>query len=324
MNFLKRKLFIIIVVAALLYLVLSIYADFDKLLISFSNFNFFLLPLILFLSLLNYLFRFYKWNYYLALINVNLNKKDSILIFLSGFLMSITPGKFGEIFKSYLIKKINGDSISKTAPVVLAERITDFLSLAILALIGSYFFDYGFLISLLMTLILIAAILLITNKTFFNLFLKVISRFSVVKEKTPKLQQLFESSESLLKIKPLLFALIISIISWGFECFGYYLIIRNFSAEVTLFWSVFSYSFSTIVGAVSMLPGGLGITEGSFLFMLGNIGLQFNDSTAITFITRSSTLWFAVIIGIISFIIFTIKFGEVKINDKLSENDPIK
>jgi len=311
MKFLKKKIFIIILIAGLLYLSFSVYSDFNLLILSFKNFNFSLLPFILLLSLFNYLVRFFKWSYYLKIINVNLNYIDSVMIFLSGFLMSITPGKFGEIFKSYLIKKINGTSISKTAPVVFAERITDFLSLAVLALIGSYFFDYGFIISIVMTLCLITAIILITNKNIFNLFLISISKIKFLKGKTSKFQQLFESTEILLKIKPLSFALVISIVSWGFECFGYFLVISNFSNEIGLIWSAFSYSFSTIVGAISMLPGGLGITEGSFLLMLKNSGLKLSDSTAITLITRVSTLWFAVIIGMIAFLLFNLKYGEL-------------
>jgi uncharacterized protein (TIRG00374 family) len=245
-----------------------------------------------------------------------LSIKDSVIVFLSGFLMSITPGKFGEIFKSYLIKKINGISISKTAPVVLAERITDFLSLAFLALIGSYFFNYGFIVSLLMTLMLIFIIILITNKKLFDIFLKLTSKIKFFSEKSSKFKQLYDSTESLLKLKPLIYALAISIISWGFECIGYYIVISNFTDNINLYWSAFSYSFSTIVGAVSMLPGGLGITEGSFLIMLKNSGLELSDSTAITFIIRASTLWFAVIIGLIAFMIFSVKFGKVEIKDE--------
>lgn len=316
MKFFRKKIFIIIIFAVILYLAFSVYSDFEKLLLSFRNFNFIILPLILFLSLLNYLVRFFKWNYYLEIIDVQLAKRDSIIVFLSGFLMSITPGKLGELFKSYLIKRINGTSISKTAPVVLAERITDFLSLAFLALIGSYFFNYGFIISLLMTMLLILVILLITSKRIFELLINSISKIRFLKERIAKFHQLFEATELLLKIKPLSFALVISLISWGFECLGYYLVITNFSNEISLLWSAFSYSFSTIVGAISMLPGGLGITEGSFLIMLKNSGLKLSDSTAITFITRASTLWFAVIIGMIAFMIFSYRFGNVNLQDK--------
>ncbi|MCX7611593.1 MAG: flippase-like domain-containing protein [Ignavibacterium sp.] len=312
----KKRIIIVIILSGILYLGFSIYSDFDELINSFKNFNYLLFPFILLLSLMNYFVRFLKWNYYLDLLKVKLSSKESIIVFLSGFLMSITPGKFGEIFKSYLIKQINGTSISKTAPVVLAERLTDFFSLSILALIGSYFFEYGFLVSLIMTLILIFGIILMTNKSLFEIFIRVISKVSFLKNKVSKFIQLFNSTETLLQLKPLLLSLFLSVISWSFECFGYYLIIKNFKESLNLFWAIFSYSFSTIVGAISMLPGGLGMTEGSFLIMLKNNGLKLSDSTAITIITRVSTLWFAVLIGIISFIVFSYKFGKVNIKDE--------
>ncbi len=316
MELLKKRIFLLILLAGIFYFAFSVYSDFDQLVASFRNFNFILLPLILFLSLLNYLVRFIKWNYFLKKIDVNLKTQVSIIIFLSGFLMSITPGKLGEIFKSYLIKRVNGTSISKTAPVVFAERITDFLSLAFLALIGSYFFDYGFIISLFMTLILILIVILIANKSIFYLVLMVFSKIKFLNNKLSKIIQLFDSTETLLKIKPLSITLIMSIISWGFEIYGYYLVITNFSSETNVYWAAFSYSFSTIIGAVSMLPGGLGITEGSFLLMLNNAGLKLSDSSAITLITRASTLWFAVIIGIIAFLVFNKKYGNIELENE--------
>lgn len=53
----------------------------------------------------------------------------------------------------------------------------------------------------------------------------------------------------------------VSVVSWLFECFGFYLILINFGLDVNVLWPVFAYALSTIVGAVSMLPGGLGVTE---------------------------------------------------------------
>jgi uncharacterized protein (TIRG00374 family) len=316
MNLLKKKIILIILISGIIYLSISIYSDLGALIVSFSNFNILYLPIILLLSLFNYVLRFYKWEYYLRIIDVQVKKKDSLTIFLSGFLMSITPGKSGEIFKSYLLKKVINAKISKTAPVVVVERITDFLSLAILALLGSLFFKYGIIISLGTTIFIILSVLIITNKNAFNKFLILSSRISLLKNFTSKFQQLFDSTEALLKIKPLIIGLILSIISWSFECVGYYLVIRNFSNDLSLVWSTFSYSFSTIAGAISMLPGGLGITESSFLIMLNTKGLSLSDSTAITLITRLSTLWFAIIIGIISFLIFSVRYGNLEIKEE--------
>src|SRR5690349_3087003 len=100
-------------------------------------------PLVLALSFCNYIARFFKWEYYTKTLNIQIERKMSFLIFLSSFIMSITPGKVGEVFKSYLLKEYNGTSISKSAPKVFAERITDFLSLVLLSMTGALMFGYG-------------------------------------------------------------------------------------------------------------------------------------------------------------------------------------
>jgi len=101
------------------------------------------------------------------------------------------------------------------------------------------------------------------------------------------------------------------LISWGFECLGYYLILINFDADFGLFWASFSYSFSTIVGAISMLPGGLGLTEGSLTYLLMEKGISADISVATTFIVRAVTLWFAVLVGIVSLSFYQKRFGKI-------------
>jgi len=70
--------------------------------------------------------------------------------------MIITPGKIGEIWKGWLIKDINGEELSKTVPVVIVERITDVLGLAILSLFGVLYYKQGvYLILVLLLLFLL-------------------------------------------------------------------------------------------------------------------------------------------------------------------------
>jgi len=80
-----------------------------------------------------------------------------------------------------------------------------------------------------------------------------------------------------------------------------------------LLWASFSYSFSTIIGAISMLPGGLGLTEGSLTYLLMEKGITADISVATTFIVRAVTLWFAVLVGIISLSFYQRRFGKIKI-----------
>src|SRR5262249_51363711 len=81
------------------------------------------------LASLNYAFRFVRWEYYLRLLSVRVARLPSFGIFLSGFALTVTPGKVGEVLKSFLLKEAYDVPVARTAPIVIAERLTDLLSL---------------------------------------------------------------------------------------------------------------------------------------------------------------------------------------------------
>lgn len=225
--------------------------------------------------------------------------------------MSITPGKFGELFKAYLVKQINNEPVSKSAPIIFAERATDFLSLVIISLIGAYIFDYGREIVIVIGLILAAGIIILTSKSIAALIIKLFSKIKLLNKYKLSINNAYESSYKLLAVMPLIKMTLLSVISWGFECLGYYLILSNFNIELSFVWASFAYAFATIIGAVSMLPGGLGITEGSLTYLVIAQGYSKDIAFASTFIVRAVTLWFAVLIGVLSVLIYQKKFGSI-------------
>lgn len=235
--------------------------------------------------------------------------------------MSITPGKFGELFKAYLVKQINNEPVSKTAPIIFAERVTDFLSLVFISLIGAYIFDYGREITLVIGFILIICIIVLSNKSIASIVIRFFSKNKFLGKHTSSLQNAYESSYKLLAFLPILKMTVLSIISWGFECFGYYLILNSFNIDISLAWAFFAYAFATIVGAISMLPGGLGVTEGSLSYLVMAQGYPKDISFTTTFIVRVVTLWFAVLIGVISVLIYQKKFGQIEFESNKSEAD---
>ncbi|MDQ3931083.1 MAG: flippase-like domain-containing protein, partial [Chloroflexota bacterium] len=141
---LRGKLILGLVLGLVVVAALSIYADFSKMLVVLRDFNWWLFVPILGFTLFNYGLRFYKWDVYIRIVGATgVAKKDSLLIFLSGFAMAMTPGKVGEVLKSYLLKQIRGTPIAVSAPVVMAERVTDGLAMMVLASVGLFLFDYG-------------------------------------------------------------------------------------------------------------------------------------------------------------------------------------
>ena len=310
---LKQKVIISVVIAGVLYLAFTIYADFTQVINAFGKFSLLLLPFLLVLSFLNYFTRFLKWDYYLSVVKVKMKKIDSLSTFMSGLIMSVTPAKLGEVLKSVLVKEITGEPISKTAPIILAERVTDFLSLLLIAIVGAYVFDYGGNITIIVAAFFIILIIIISNKKIAIPIINHSEKIPPIKKYIHNIHSAYESSYQLLKLKPLILMTILSLISWGFECLGYYFILINFDVNFGLLWASFSYSFSTIVGAISMLPGGLGLTEGSLTYLLIEKGITADISVTTTFIVRAVTLWFAVLVGIVSLSFYQKRFGKIKI-----------
>jgi uncharacterized protein (TIRG00374 family) len=307
----KKKVLISIILAGVLYLGFTLYANYGQVGRALEKFNWLLFPLLLLLSFMNYVTRFFKWDYYLSIINVKIKKLTSFSIFMSGLLMAVTPGKVGEFLKCYLVKEITETPMSKTGPIVIAERITDSVSIILIILIGAYFYNVltGFV--LFFTILLFLIIYLLSNK---RISLKVISffeNFKFLEKHMHKIHTAYESSYILLRPLPLFKMILLSLFAWFFECLSYYIILKNFNVNVDLFWASFSYGLSTMIGAVSMIPGGLGFTEGSMTFLLVQKHYSKNIAVASTILIRIVTLWFAVLIGIVSLSIYQSKHSKL-------------
>ena len=304
----KNRLLLFIIFGIAIFVVLSIYADINDMITAFYSFKWIYIPLILFLTFLNYIFRFFKWDYYLKNIGINISRKDSIIVFFSGLTMSVTPAKLGEVFKSYLLKKLNDTEISRSVPIVFAERATDMIGLIILAAIGFSAFGYGKEVLLIVMAFIILAILVIQSKRICLRLIDLISRIRFFSKFADNFYALYESAYTLFGLKNVLIAVSISVISWFFECLALFFVLKGFGVDASLLVSTFAFSFSTVAGAVSMIPGGLGVAEGSITGLLVMDGIPKAIAVGSTLIIRFCTLWFGVGIGIIALSIFNNKF----------------
>ncbi len=314
-----KQVLVSIIAGVLIYFLLSIYGDINPVISSIGIFHWYLIPVLLSLSLINYSIRFLKWNYYLKLLDIKAGNKLSASIFFSGLVMSVTPMKAGELLKCFLLKQTLGVPVSKTVPVIFAERVTDFLSLIFIAAIGGIVFNYGMVFVGLVALFFAGIVLLISSRNACYRIFSLAEKIPIVKKYSQKLYNLYESSYLMFRIKPLFLMILNGLFSWFFECLGFFLILNAFSPDITLFKSSFIYAFSTIFGAVTMLPGGLGATEGSLTYLIIQNGLSKENAIAGTLIVRMVTLWFAVLLGMISLYMFQKKFGRIINNEQNKE-----
>lgn len=319
----RKRIIYSVIFGAIVFLGLSVYANFSELLSAFNEFNWLLFPLVLALAFCNYIARFFKWNYYTKVLDIKVPTKLSFVIFLSSFIMAVTPGKVGEVFKSYLLKEQAGTPISKSAPIVVAERITDFLSLILLSIIGAITFNYGIGLIISIGILFVILIIIISSKRISYGIIGFLERFKFVSGISLKIHAAYDSIYRMVRFKELVYAFLLSVFAWFFECFGFYVVINNFGItnllHIDIFAATFIYGFSTIAGAVTMLPGGLGVTDASIPFLLILLkNVPKNIAVASSLIIRIATLWFAVLVGIIAILYYQRtaqkKLSEIALN----------
>ena len=254
------------------------------------------------LALTNYVLRFVRWQIYLRRQEVSIPPASSAIVFGAGLSLSITPAKLGELVKSFLLREMHDIPAPKTAPIVVAERVSDLIALLLLAVIGvaAYGVDPTLVIGA-GGLIMFGLVLLAWPRPTRALIDLVTSPARLQRLRVPFHETLVGLS-ALCRPGPLALATLIAVPAWGCECVGFALVCGAFpGVHVDLGLATVIYAGTTIAGALSFLPGGLGVTEGAMTLALVSGSARLDPSTAVaaTLLTRLATLWFAVLIGVI-------------------------
>lgn len=274
------------------------FADFQVVILRFETIETSYIPLILILAPLNYLIRYYKWNYFLNIAGIKPDARVNRYIFMSGLGMTITPGKIGELIKCYLLKEHTGAPVSQTAPIVLAERVTDGLAMLILASLGFLAYPFGQYILIVTAGLLAVLIVFFQSESLFNVLTNRLSRIKLLEQLIIFSRDFYASSKNLLTAKSLLFTVCLGVFSWSFEGLVVYLAFQALGGEISILAAFLVIGLSSLAGAISFLPGGLGASEGSIMAMLMLFGSDKDLAAATTLVTRFSTLWLGVAIGI--------------------------
>ncbi len=290
-------------IGVLLFAGISIYTDVSDLGDRLAGFQWWAFAAALGLALFNYVLRFVRWTLYLRSVDIPLPLWLSIRIFLSGFALSVTPGKLGELLKCYLIREFKGVPIPKSAPLVVGERVTDLTALLVLALIGVATYGVAKAMVLPATALIIVGLLILARPTLAKAILTFLTRPKRLQKWRAPLIEFYEGLADLTAPWPLCWATGIAIVAWLAECIGFTLILTAFPGiHIAFGLAILIYAATTVAGALSFLPGGLLVTEATMTLLLVESSTGMDEPTAVaaTILTRLATLWFAVLIGIIT------------------------
>jgi uncharacterized protein (TIRG00374 family) len=315
MEKLGRSLVLAVVLGVVVFAALSVFADFGKVSAALSGFNVALIPAILGLVSLSYAGRFVRWLYYLKVLKVSVPLGQNVAIFAAGLSMTISPGKLGEVLKSVFVRQASGAPIARTAPAVVAERATDGTGMVLWGFIGAFALNLPPWTMLAFLGVAVFGIAVLRSKTLSLLAERVLLKLPFLDRLAPHLRSFHGASNELLGARPLLIGTTISFLSWGLECLGVYLCAVGLGADAGFLMVTFVFAVSSLLGVLSMIPGGIGAVEAGLALQFVRLAeMSTGLAGALTFVIRLATLWWATLLGILGLLLVRRMLGDAPLD----------
>jgi uncharacterized membrane protein YbhN (UPF0104 family) len=239
----------------------------------------------------NYAVRLVRWNWYLDVLEIRVGRARSASIFFAGLSMAASPGKIGELVKCFLLRRSFEIPIHRSAPAVVAERVTDLAGIALLAAAGATAMRSTTALPFVAVGLVAAGVVFVALR-------------SPAFDRVPRVRDVRVAGRRALELHRTAAMSLVAAVSWFCECLAAYACTRGLNLDVTLPEIMTAFTLATLAGAVTLLPGGIGVTEASMAaFLTLAVGLPAEAAAAATIVIRVATLWFGIALGVVALVV---------------------
>ncbi len=287
-----RKLFVGVVIVALVIFLSSNFLDIQTLWQNIKAIPLYIYFIILSLSFLSYLFRAIRWLNFMRNVEPNLSFFEHFRIYFSGFALTMSPGKLGELMRARYLHR-HDVPFSFCVSAFMTERIWDVLIVSILSLFYlSAFLSHWLVFCILSLPFLVIAII---HTSWLDWIISKIKKLDFLKSN-------IRSFRSLWGCKLNLYAVFLTLMAWSAQGVSLIFILYSMGySEISPLVIIGIYCVSLLAGAISLLPSGIGATEASMSAILIYMGVPAEAAILATLLTRVLTFWFAILLGFIAF-----------------------
>jgi glycosyltransferase 2 family protein len=262
------------------------------------------LPLVLLLTLFNYSIRFIKWHFSIGRTGVkSLSIINSAQLFMAAFPLTVSQGKVSHALKGIWLNQKSGMPAGRSNLILAADQVSDWLAVLALSILGVIAYPAYWPVFLFVLIVLLAIIVFNQEPASSDAWRTLEKQIPALSEYMLRLRQSIFGGLSVYRLIPGIVAFMLGVISWLLEGLCLFLILLGTGLEpsyqllVTAIWIVV---LSTLIGALTGMPGGLGAIEVALATTLTLFtGLAPAVATIATVLFRLSTLWFKVIIGLV-------------------------
>ena len=245
---------------------------------------------------IGFLLRAGRWHYYIRVLQWEVPLLHSISAFIASIALTATPAKSGELVKAVLLRSQHKISLSQGAGVLLIERLGDLFAVIVLTIGGlTLFIDLSS--DVLVSVIVVGVVGFLAAKC--RVVLVRVQAIPKLHNLSLRLINMFDAVWLLMRPIPLLVGGSVALAAWSCEALAFHYLVGRLSIHSSLLISFSIYGLSTLAGALSMLPGGLGGVEAVMAFLLTRVATPTSVATVAVVIFRLCTLWLFSLIGAI-------------------------
>ena len=245
---------------------------------------------------IGFLLRAGRWHYYIRVLQWDVPLLHSILAFVASIALTATPAKSGELAKAVLLRSQHRISLSQGAGVLLIERLGDLFAVIVLTIGGlTLFIDLSSYV--LVSVIAVGVVALLAAES--RVVLVRAQAIPRLRTASLRLTNMLDAVRLLMRPIPLAIGGSVALAAWSCEALAFHYLVGRLGIHSSLLISFSIYGLSTLAGALSMLPGGLGGFEAVMAFLLTRLAAPTSVATVAIVIFRLCTLWLFSLIGVV-------------------------
>jgi uncharacterized protein (TIRG00374 family) len=298
---LDNRLILVLVAVVGIYAIFLFISDYNIISEKISNFKINYLPLILFLVSASWTPLFIKWHFLLKNCEIHVPLKKSILVFLSGPAFEITPGQIGALVKSQILKTSSNIPRTKTVPIIVVEKVYDLIGAVLASIIGIVILGMETYLIIIAILVLVTIFFFVYYRPASEIFFKQITKRKFFSKYVENISDFYEIVHKSTNVKVATTCILLALTYWFMVSAAAYYTLIAFDINILDYLKVLAiYATSTLLGAISFIPAGIGITEGSITGLFTLNGIDVSTALILSVMIRVLTLWYTVGVGFVA------------------------
>ena len=298
---LDNKIIPILVATIGIYALFLFISDYNVISEKISNFKINYLPLILFFVSASWIPLIIKWHFLLKNSEVNIPLTKSIAVWFAGIAFEMTPGHVGVLMKAQILKTSYNISRTKTIPIIIVEKAYELIGAILASVIGIIILGMEFYLIIIAISGLVVIFFFMYHKPASELFFNRITKLKFFSKYVENISEFHEIVKKSTNVKVATICILLALTYWFTVSAAAYYTLIAFDVNILDYLEVLAiYITSSLLGAISFIPGGIGVTEGSIAGLFTLNGIDVSTALILSVMIRVLILWFSVCAGFIA------------------------